>query len=133
MYGATQKEHAVDVVEQNPDVYLGDLNSGLNYQKDGFVHLTDNGYSNIIPEDTQTWCPPSHFTFPPCVAAGGFTGPYSAAIDHIMVKKCSGILGYFGRTFNESPLMSDHLGVAATVVKFRFPDSKMAKDLELCQ
>jgi len=116
-YGATQIDHAKDMVSKNPDIILGDFNSGLNYQPEGYNYTLLNGYADLIqPQIVDTWCPEDHLSFQPCINAGS----YSAGIDHIMIKNSWKIWGSNARLFNTKPLMSDHVGVAATVRKLSF-------------
>jgi len=131
MYGITQIDQAKDVIAQKPDVFVGDLNSGTVYQKEGYLHLEANGYSPVIPDNTQTWCPPSHFDFQLCINAGGLNGPYSAAIDHIMIRRCALVFGGKPHTFNDQPEVSDHLGVGATIAKFKIA-SELSRRYEFC-
>jgi len=131
MYGITQIDQAKDVVSEKPDVFVGDLNSGTNYQPEGLLHLEANGYGPVLPDSTQTWCPPSHFDFQLCINAGGLTGPYSAAIDHIMIRKCAGVYAFRAHTFNDQPEVSDHLGVGAVVGKF-FHASSLSQRYQYC-
>jgi hypothetical protein len=60
------------MVAQIPDVLIGDFNSGLDYQPEGYEHLLANGYVDLIQtQPVETWCPPSHVSaFLPCVIAG---------------------------------------------------------------
>jgi len=122
-YGVTQIDHAKDMVAQNADVLIGDFNSGLDYQPEGYDYLLANGYLDLIQtQPVETWCPPSHVSaFLPCVNAG----EYSAAIDHVMIKDSCSLWGSHARTWNDQPLMSDHVGVVATIRKFWWLNKEM--------
>jgi len=127
MYGATQMDHANDMLAQNADVLIGDFNTGLDYQKEGYEHLLQNGYVDLIQKQPrETWCPPSHKHFLPCILSAGDI--YPASIDHVMLKKNCNLWGENARLFNQA-LLSDHVGVAATVRKLWFtnPNSTIAR------
>lgn len=126
-YGITGIDHARDVVENNPDVVVGDLNSGVNYQSDGYNLLLANGYVDLTQtQPVQTWCPPDRLDFQLCINAGG----YSAAIDHVMLKTDKKLSSCNAHLFNNAlPAVSDHIGVAATVNKLWFTNSKLEKQL----
>jgi len=112
-YGTLGMDHAKAAIAEKADVILGDLNSGTNYQGAAYQYLVDNGYTDLVqPQPTETWCPPDHLEFLPCVNGG----QYSAAIDHILVRNDWKLWGsrYTG-TFNSKPLMSDHIGLTARI------------------
>jgi len=107
MYGATQPAHAQDFIDAGVDVIVGDLNTGPNYQSLGFNTLLNNGYRLVSP-NVPTWCDKDHAGFLPCLNALSIPMP----IDHILVRKKSAIFSFHATTFNNRPIMSDHIGVS---------------------
>lgn len=123
MYGALQTDMAKEFVDFGDEVVLGDFNSGLGnpaYQPEGLNYLLDNGYESIFKVDPITCCPPSHANFSFCVGQDSFSS------DHILIKKNSKVGFYPCRsaTFNQFPLMSDHIAVRGEVWKWWFSDNK---------
>ena len=110
MYGALQPDQVKDFVDAGVDVIVGDMNSGPNYQPQGFNLLWESGYHQVSP-DTPTWCDVDHESFLPCQNSDSVP----MEIDHIFVRNQSTIYSFFPATFNEKPLMSDHIGVKATI------------------
>jgi endonuclease/exonuclease/phosphatase family metal-dependent hydrolase len=110
MYGYTQKEQAIQMVNKNPDVIIGDLNTGDNYQPDGYKLLLED-YISTFSNTTNTYCPPDR-TFEMCV------GIAPQAIDHVLVKRKSKV--YFDRAklFNKNPMVSDHIGVKCAIYSY---------------
>jgi endonuclease/exonuclease/phosphatase family metal-dependent hydrolase len=103
--GALQTDFANDMIQNNPDVNIGDFNSGPDYQPDGHNLLLQNGYQPLFSQ--PTYCPdPTHASFPPCQDA---LGPLS--IDNIYIKNNVGVCRL--QTFAEKPV-SDHIGVSAS-------------------
>jgi endonuclease/exonuclease/phosphatase family metal-dependent hydrolase len=109
-FGALQAQLALDMITQNPDVIVGDFNSGPDYQPEGHQLLLQNGYRPLFSQ--PTYCPePTHASFPPCqVAELGSVGLGPRAIDNIYIKEAAGICRR--ETFAQQPI-SDHIGVAA--------------------
>lgn len=109
--GPTQTQVAADVISADPDVIVGDFNSGPDYQPAGHDLLVQNGYRPLF--SGVTFCPPStHASFPPCqpptATFGIGTGPRS--IDNIYVR--SNAPGYVTAHFADNPV-SDHIGLWA--------------------
>jgi endonuclease/exonuclease/phosphatase family metal-dependent hydrolase len=124
--GMTQIDHAKDFVAEGDDIIIGDFNSGLNYQVEGYNYLLNNSYEDLLqPQPVQTWCDPARLNFQLCINAGG----YSAAIDHIMVKKSCRLSAKKTHLFNQQPIMSDHIGVASTISKLWFTDAYLEKKI----
>jgi len=107
MYGALQTNHVEDFVAAGVDVIVGDMNSGPNYQPDGFNLLFASGYKQVTL-DQPSWCDTEHASFTPCINAGAIPMP----IDHIFIKNTSSVIAWHAETFNEKPIMSDHIGVS---------------------
>jgi len=117
MYGTLQKDHIQDFVDKGTEVVLADMNTGPNYQPEGFQHFADNGYFQASTTE-NTWCKQSHANFLPCPLAGG---PPSLAIDHVMIKSGSNIHAFRAKQFNEYPVpMSDHVGVAVQLLSAKW-------------
>ncbi|MPY89698.1 MAG: hypothetical protein GEU99_17470 [Luteitalea sp.] len=103
--GALQVDFAEDMIENNPDVLIGDFNSGPDYQPDGHNWLLESGYQPLFSQ--QTSCPvQTHASFPQCQEDS--LGPRS--VDNIYIKNNAGVCLW--HTFAEKPV-SDHIGVAA--------------------
>jgi len=111
MYGALQTTHVQDFLDAKVDVIVGDMNSGPNYQSAGYNLLLSSGYKLVSP-DVPTWCDEARAGFTPCVNAQSIPMP----IDHIFVRAASPIISFHPSTFNRKPIMSDHIGVSATVL-----------------
>jgi len=112
MYGALQTNHVQDFVSAGVDVVVGDMNSGPNYQPDGYNLLLSSGYK-LVSVDQPTWCDANHASFTPCINAVSIPMP----IDHIFVKESSNVISWHPSTFNNKPIMSDHIGVSAWLYK----------------
>jgi endonuclease/exonuclease/phosphatase family metal-dependent hydrolase len=110
MYGALQPQQVQDFVDAGVDVIVGDMNSGPNYQPDGYDLLFTSGYALATPT-SPTWCDAERADFLPCLYAGAV--PMS--IDHIFVRNASRVVTWKPRLFNEEPVSSDHIGVSAKV------------------
>eukprot|EP01127_Copromyxa_protea_P017923 TRINITY_DN5533_c0_g2_i1.p1 TRINITY_DN5533_c0_g2~~TRINITY_DN5533_c0_g2_i1.p1 ORF type:complete len:272 (+),score=32.85 TRINITY_DN5533_c0_g2_i1:268-1083(+) len=110
MYGALQTAQAQHFVDNAPEVILGDLNSGPEYQRYGYDLLFASGYHHVSPEKA-TWCDPTRANFAPCINAGAVP----MMIDHIFIRNSSRVMHYNARLFNKNPITSDHIGVGATV------------------
>jgi len=126
-YGATGIDHAKDFVAHNPDVIVGDFNSGVNYQPAGYDFLLANGYKDLIQtQPVETWCTPDRLDFHMCLLAGS----YSAAIDHIMLKNDRKLSSCHAHLFNNGlPALSDHVGVGAKISKLWFTSKKLKETL----
>jgi hypothetical protein len=115
MYGDTQPQQAADMLAQSPrpDIIMGDLNTGPDYQPDGYNILISNGYNNTNPNQTYTYCSNSGFQM--CQPTPSFP---PQTIDHILLR---GDARQFKSsnpgTFNTQPLMSDHIGVRAKICR----------------
>jgi endonuclease/exonuclease/phosphatase family metal-dependent hydrolase len=121
MYGQTQIDHAKAFVASGVDVALGDFNSGYDYQPDGANFLVQNGYKDLLPAETKTWCDGPKLDWGICVNQGH----YSASIDHIFVKDTCTIWGHFNGKWNTDPVqMSDHDGLSATITKWGFSNKQ---------
>jgi hypothetical protein len=127
-YGATGIDHAKDFLAHNPDVILGDFNSGVNYQPAGYEFLLANGYKDLIkPQPVETWCQPDSLDFPMCVLSGS----YSGAIDHILLKNDRKLSSCSSGVFNnKKPVLSDHVGVGARINKLWFTSKKLQNSLK---
>jgi hypothetical protein len=115
MYGygtSLQTSQAQDFIDGGVDVVVGDLNSGPIYQPAGYNLLLASGYKLASPE-VATWCDEGHENFLPCKNVGA--SPLQ--IDHILVRE-STTVGGSPSTFNNRPIISDHIGVSATVLGF---------------
>jgi len=120
--GATQIDHAKDFVASGADVLIGDFNTGVDYQCEAYNYLLANGYTDLIqPQPVQTWCDKDHTNFHLCL----ISGLPGASIDHIMLKNSCRLSARKVHLFNQQPLMSDHVGVAATVSKLWFAKDKL--------
>jgi len=108
MYGALQTDQAKDFADKGVDVIVGDMNSGPGYQPAGYESLFALGYSQASTNQA-TWCDEVHADWLPCVNAA--STPLS--IDHIFVRNSSKVVSWGASTFNEHPIMSDHIGVSA--------------------
>jgi len=127
--GATQIDHAKDFVSSEADILMGDFNSGVDYQPEGYDYLLANGYVDLLqPQPVQTWCDKDHSNFQLCINAG-IAG---ASIDHIMIKNSCKLSGKGVHLFNHQPMMSDHVGVSATISKLWFTNKKLENDLGKC-
>ncbi len=117
MYGDTQPQQALDMLAHRPDVIVGDLNTGPDYQSAGYNLLINGGYKSAFTvAQPQTYCAPSHANFPLCSNGnGGSFAPQS--IDHILIRNCSCIRASNPQLFNDLPFMSDHIGVKAVISK----------------
>jgi len=126
-YGVTGIDHAKDMVANNPDVLVGDYNSGVNYQPEGYEYLLANNYVDLIQtQPVETWCPPDRLNFLPCINAGS----YSAAIDHVLLKNDRRLSSCSAHLWNTAPpFVSDHVGVSARVSKLWFTNPVLKKDL----
>jgi hypothetical protein len=103
--GPLQTDMASDLITEAPDVVVGEVNSGPDYQPDAHNLLVQDGYIPLFSK--PTYCPAAtHASFPECQAAG--LGPLT--IDNIYIKKNRGLCVPF--EFAEKPV-SDHIGVAA--------------------
>jgi endonuclease/exonuclease/phosphatase family metal-dependent hydrolase len=111
MYGDTQYHQASQMLARSPDVIVGDLNTGFNYQPAGY-NLLLSRYDSTFCLNTNTYCPASHRSFPACLGVQG------QAVDHILVRRGSEVDYDYAELFNVHPLMSDHVGVKTTI----YPD-----------
>jgi len=120
-YGATQVQMLTDIVKNQPDVIVGDFNTGLDYQPDGYNYIVQNGYKSLSPQPFPTWCvDDGHLTWAPCVNVLALP----SSIDHIMIRNTcpSWVVGIFTGVWNTQPLMSDHSGISGRVTKLWFED-----------
>jgi len=104
MYGYIQYQQASQMILKHPDVIIGDLNTGYNYQPAAYNFLLQY-YDSTFGHEIDTYCPISHKTFPMCL------GVPPQSVDHILVKKHSNIQYEEAEVFNVGPLMSDHIGI----------------------
>lgn len=111
MYGDTQIQQAQDIILSQPDVLLGDLNTGPDYQPSAYNLLIQAGFKSAFAVQPQTYCSPSHVNFTMCL------GLPPQSIDHIMLRDVSFLRSKDAAKFNELPLMSDHVGVRAVISK----------------
>jgi endonuclease/exonuclease/phosphatase family metal-dependent hydrolase len=111
MYGDTQFQQAQEIAVSLPDVVVGDLNTGPDYQPDGYNLLLQAGFKSVFEVQPQTYCSPSHVNFTMCV------GMAPQSIDHIMIRNTNFLRSKNAEIFNDLPLMSDHVGVKAVVSK----------------
>jgi len=89
---------------------------GYSYQPEASWLLGNNSFRDVFRGDPKpTCCPASHVNFPVCVADA--QPPFQS--DHIYVRDLPGrfLLVIDQGYFNDLPLMSDHIGVYAHVVK----------------
>jgi len=115
MYGALQRLQIQDFAASGDEVVMGDMNTGPDYQPEGYNTFAEYGYKHVSPA-VETWCRESHADFLPCQNAGA---PPAFSIDHVFVRGDSSFFPKFGRIFNEEPIaMSDHVGVAVDLFKF---------------
>ena len=112
MYGDTQPQQSQDMLLQGSDIVMGDLNTGPDYQPQGYNILLGGGYENAFSSQEDTYCPVSHASFPLC------SGQVGQTIDHILVKNNILLRATNASYFNIEPLMSDHIGVRAKVCKW---------------
>lgn len=125
--GALQKDYAMDVVNESPDVLVGSVNSSPAFQPDGMDVLLQNGFAPTF--DQPTYCPsPSHDAFGTCPIRAGYDDgvPASAALDNIYTGVSASCLT--PATFATNPT-SDHIGLAATCAKA--PASTLRADLQV--
>jgi len=122
MIGDLQPQQGQDFIDSGVDVCLGDFNSGPGYQPEVCYLLGNNSFTDIFYDNpAPTCCPPSHAAFPVCV------GQVSFQSDHIFVNDKSRIRVSHRKYFNQSPLMSDHIGISATLRKPWFSEGLLAK------
>ena len=107
MFGQTQVQQATQMILRDPDLIVGDLNTGSNYQPAGYNLLMQH-YDTTFSTETDTYCPSNRGSFKMCIGAA------PQAIDHILVRKCSGVQYELAKLFN-TKLISDHVGVKAVV------------------
>jgi len=113
MFGALQPQILQDIINQFPDVILGDFNSGPDYQPEGFQLLVSNNYRGLLDTSEKTYCPASHSTFSQCL------GVNSLAIDQIYVRQNSDVASWNVGTWATRQL-SDHIGVKALLFQLKW-------------
>lgn len=117
--GALQPKTAQELLDRTADtgvdVVVGSLNSGAQYQPEGYQLLLDNGYTPVTASDLPTYCPPSHAGLDTC------RDEPTRDVDHILTSttgRCT-----TPGTFATSPI-SRHIGLSAVCAKVGTPTAK---------
>ena len=122
--GALQPEVLQDVLDHAPDVVAGSLNTGPDYQPEGYQLLLDNGYTSPAgPAATPTFCPAGS-AFPQCapdlLSFEARNGPAPRTIDHVLsspTARCSS-----PGAFAVTPPLSRHIAVTAVCAPVLAPE-----------
>lgn len=115
--GALQPQVVQDVVDHAPDAVVGSLNTGPDYQPEGYQLLTGSGYAPPVglPAARPTFCPTTSSSFAQC--APGQTsfeasnGPDPRTLDHVLsgpTARC-----FPSGTSAVTPPLSRHIAVTA--------------------
>ncbi|KAL9657699.1 hypothetical protein ABK040_005052 [Willaertia magna] len=110
-----QTDFIEDIIQKRPNIILGDLNTGLNYQPEGYELLKEYGYRSVNP-NIATYCPTNSSVAGSCSTEAEL----AQKIDHIMFdteihenvllwkQKTRYAIEVFG---NRAPTVSDHIGI----------------------